>query len=106
MAIQFNARLVKSVDYIQSLARIFIVHHFNPKFGVGCVNRNVNRAYMHLYNAVNLVFGNVGEGNIITEKEGKAGIIVLKIKTASQSFRQLVDKAENALVSAGMFLIH
>ena len=61
---------------------------------------------MHLYNAVNLVFGNVGKGDIVSEKERKAGIVVLEIKTASQSFRKLVNKTENALISAGMFFIH
>ena len=61
---------------------------------------------MHFYNALDLMLGNIGEGYIIAEKKGKARVIILKIKAFAQPGRQLIYKAKNALIAAGMLLIH
>ena len=70
------------------------------------MHRYVYRAYVHFYNALDFVLGNIGKGYIIAEKKGKARVIVLKIKAFAHSGRQLVYKAENALIAAGVLLIH
>ena len=70
------------------------------------MHRNVYGAYVHFNNALNLMLGDIRMGDIISEKEGKTGIVVLKIKAIAKTLRQLVDKAENALITAGMFIIH
>ena len=61
---------------------------------------------MHFNDPLDLVLGEIGKGDVIAEKKGKAGIVVLKIKRRTKAFGQLIDEAENALVFAGMLLVH
>ena len=61
---------------------------------------------MHLYYSGNFVFGKICKGNIITEKEGKTGIVILEIEGISHAARQLIYKTEDTLVLAGMLSIH
>jgi len=67
---------------------------------------NVYRAYAHFYYALNFPFAYVGEGDIIAEKEGQPGVVILEIQALAHSRRHLVDKAEHALIFAALMLVH
>ena len=67
---------------------------------------HIDGADMHFDNAVNFMFTEIGQGDIISKKEGKAGVVVLKIQAFPHPFGKLVDKAENTLIPAGVLFIH
>ena len=48
---------------------------------------------MHLDDAFHFPFREVGQRYIIAKEEGKARIIILKIKDLPQPFGELIDKA-------------
>ena len=70
------------------------------------MNRDVYGADVHFYNTVNLVVGNIGEGDIVAKKEGHTGVVILKIKSVAHTLGHLVDKAKYTLVFAAALLIH
>ena len=61
---------------------------------------------MHFNNPVNIPVKKICQGNIVSEKERHSGIVVLKIQAFTKSFRELVYKAENAVVGTSSLLIH
>ena len=70
------------------------------------MNRDVDGAYVHFDDPLDFMLGEIGQRDIVAEKEGKTGVVVLKIQRRPKTFGQLVDETENALVFAGMLLIH
>ena len=70
------------------------------------MNRNIHRADVHFDYTANFVFRQIGQGHVIAKQEGKAGIIILKIKAFPQALRKLVNKAKYAFVFAAVLPIH
>jgi hypothetical protein len=64
------------------------------------VNGNIDGTYVHIYYALSLVLGKIGKRYVVTEKERKTAVVILEIQRVAHTLRQLIDKAENALVAA------
>ena len=67
---------------------------------------NIYRRHAHFYYAVDILIGEVCHRDIVALQKRKAAVIILEIERVSHSFRKLVDKAENAFVSARVLAIH
>ncbi len=87
---------------LEHLAAALIGQHPYPQLGVGGVHRDVDRADVHLDDALNLVVLHVGHGDVVAIQKGKPLIIILKIKALAHTRGQLVDEAEHAVVGAGL----
>lgn len=61
---------------------------------------------MHLDDAFHFPFREVGQRYIIAKEEGKARIIILKIKAFPHPFGELIDKAEHALIRTVALPVH
>ena len=83
-----------------------VAQHLDPKLGVGCVYRDIDGAYMQVAYALYLTVGKVRHGDIVSQKEAKACVIVLEIHRAAHTLGQLVDKAEHAVVCTAAGLVH
>jgi hypothetical protein len=70
------------------------------------MHRNVQRRDVHLDNALYLVLGKVRHSDVVSVQERKARVVVLEIAGLTHSLGVLVDKAEYALVAAGLLFIH
>ena len=66
----------------------------------------MNGADVHLEDPGHLVFGQIGQGDVIAEQEGQAAVVVLEIQALPHTRRHLVDKAEYAFVPAAVLLVH
>ena len=53
-----------------------------------------------------LPFGQVRQGDIISQQEAETGIVVLKIHGFAHALGELVDEAEHAVVGAGAGRVH
>ena len=53
---------------------------------------DVDGAYPQVHDALKLPLRQVGEGDIIAQQEGKAGVVVLKVKGFTHTRRHLVHK--------------
>ena len=82
------------------------MQHPAPEFGIRCLKRYINGGQVIFNNPLHIPFGHIGKRHIITLKEGKSGIIILKIKAFPHSLRHLIDKAENTFIAAGTVFIH
>ena len=70
------------------------------------MDRNVYRRHTHFYYAVDILIREVCHRDIVALQKRKTAVIILEIERVSHSFRKLVDKAENAFVSARVLAIH
>ena len=61
---------------------------------------------MHINDPLHLVLGQVGQRDVVAEQKGQAAVVVLEIQRLAHAGRQLVDKAEDAFVAAGMLAVH
>ena len=48
----------------------------------------------------------VGERDIIAEQKGQSAVVILEIQALTHPPGELIDKAEDALIAAGLLLIH
>ena len=61
---------------------------------------NVKRADFSADNALNVLFGQVGQGDIVAHYEGQAPVVVFYIQAAPKVGGELIHKAEHAFVLA------
>ena len=78
LGVELYSRLCKTVKRRQRLAGKAIFHHSAPKNGIGGVNRDVDGAYVHFDDPLDFMLGEIGQRDIVAEKEGKTGVVVLK----------------------------
>ena len=62
------------------------------------VNAYIDRRHTHFYKSVYIIIAHICKRYIITLQERKAHIIILKIDSFTHTLRELVYKAEYALV--------
>ena len=67
---------------------------------------DVDRADVHIDDALHLVLGQVRQRDIVAEQERQTAVVILEIQAVTHTGRQLIDEAEDALVAAGALLIH
>ena len=103
---QGDARLGQSGQIIQHQPRPLVVHHLHPQLGVGGMHRDVDRRDMHLNDAVDVLVAEVGHGDEVAVEEGQAAVVVLEVEGLPHPLGELVDEAEDALVLAGVLLVH
>ena len=70
------------------------------------MHRDVDRRNVHLNDAVDVLVAEVGHGDEIAVEEGQAAVVVLEVEGLPHSLGELVDEAEDALVLAGVLLVH
>ena len=106
LAVHHNARFFEPSDLVHHITCKPVVKHFAAKFRIGRLKGNINRGKFVIDNFLQIMFAHIGKCQIISLKERKTGIIILKVKSIPHAFGQLVDKAEHALISAGTVIIH
>ena len=106
LTIQMNAALCQPLQNREALAGKAVPHHLAAQFRIGGMHRYIDRTDMHVENPLHFPLAQIGQGDIISKKEGQAGIVVFKIQAFAHPFGQLVDKTENAPVTAGALPIH
>ena len=82
------------------------MQHLTAQLRIGRVHGNIDRCQLKINDTLNVVFLHVGQRHIVSLKEGKTGIIVLKIKGFAHARRHLVNETENAFVAAGLVIAH
>ena len=70
------------------------------------MHRDIDGANMQVAYALYLAIGKVRHGDVISQKEAQARIVVLKIHRAAHALWQLIDKAENAIICTAAGLVH
>ena len=70
------------------------------------MNGNIDGANMHVNNPLNFRLRKICKGNIITEKKGQTGVIILEIYTLPHTLGILIYEAEDAFVFAGLLFVH
>lgn len=60
---------------------------------------------MHLDDTVNFVVGQVCQRDIVAEQEGELLVVILKIEWLPHTGRQLVNKAEHAVIGAAVLFV-
>ena len=106
LTVQGDTRISHPLQISKNLSRTVITHHLNAQFGISGVNRNVDGRHMHSDYTLNVFILKISKSYIITHKEGKSGIVILKIESLAHSLGQLVDKTENTPIMTGALLIH
>ena len=61
---------------------------------------------MKLDNTIQIIIAHIREGNIVSLKKRKSGIVIFKIQSFSHPGRHLIDKAENTMIRAGTIFVH
>src|SRR3990172_8619182 len=64
------------------------------------MNGDIERRQTLLHDAVDVTVFQIGESDEVSVQEGEPVIVILEIKTAAQTVRELVDEAEDAPVPA------
>lgn len=82
------------------------MEHLAPQFRIRCLHRNIDRCQFELDDPLNILILHVGQRHIITLQEGKAGIIILEIKSLSHPLWHLVDETKHTLVMAALVIAH
>ena len=82
------------------------MEHLAAQLRIGGVHRNVDRRQLKINDTLDVMLFHVGQRHIVSLKEGKTGIIVLKIKGFAHARRHLVNETENAFVAAGLVIAH
>ena len=70
------------------------------------MHRDIDRRNVHLNDAVDIVVAEVGHGDEVAVEEGQAAVVVLEVQGLPHTLGELVDEAEDALVLAGVLLVH
>ena len=70
------------------------------------MDRNIDGADVQLDNPLDIPVLQVGQGDVVAEEEGHAGIIVLEVEGGAHPLGHLVNKAEDAVVFAAVLLVH
>ncbi len=101
-----DPRLGEHRDIPQALGGLGVFQHLHPQVRVGGMHRNIDGGKAHLDNPADILLGEVGEGDIAAKQEGHTAVVVLYIEGIPQPPGQLVHKAEDALVAAGVLPVH
>ena len=105
LTVDRDAALDQPGQVLEDFAAPSVRQHPDTKLWVGGVDGNVDGRNVHLDDAVDLVVLHVRHGDVVAEQEAQTLIIIFKVQALSHSRRELVDKAEHAVVGAGMFLV-
>ena len=106
LAVHFDAVPGKPSQNGKLLPGTGVFHHAATQLRVGGMHGNIDRADVHFEDSLDLPVCDIGKRDIIAEQEGKSGIIVFKIQAFAHSFRELVDKAEDAFIFAVPLPVH
>ena len=106
MAVHVDARLRQAAHDVDGFSGVPVAHQLPPQLRVGGVNRDVDGRDAQVDDALDLPWGQVGEGHIVAQQKGQAVIIVLEIEGIPQPFGHLIHKAEDAVVGTPVGMIH
>ena len=105
LAVELDAAGRQFGQVLQRFAAALVGQHPHAQLRVGGVYRDKDGADVHLEDAVDLTVGEVGQRDIVAEQKGKPLVIVFKVQRFPHAGRQLVDKAEHAVVRAAVFFV-
>ena len=83
-----------------------VFQHLCPQGPVGGVDGYVNGEDTQVDNPLYLPGGEIGEGEVVAQQEGQAGVVVLEVEGGAHPRGHLVHKAEDAPVGAGPSPVH
>src|SRR5581483_185205 len=83
----------------------FAAQQFAAQFRVGGVDGDVERRKLLFLDARPLLRREIGQRDVVAVHEGEAEIVVYEVERLPHLFGHLVNKAEDALVFAGVDLI-
>ncbi len=106
LAVHDDTAVCKAAHYIDAFPRVFIAQELDAQLRVGSVDGDIHGAYVQVCYALYLALGEVRERDVVSQKEAQSRIIVLKIHRLAHSLRELIDKAEHAVICAASRIIH
>ena len=106
LAVHDDARLAERADILERAPGVFVAEHRAVQLRIRRVDGDVDGADVQVDDALRLALGEVREGDIVAEQEGKARVVVLEIERLTHAGGHLVDEAEDAVVRARAHLVH
>ena len=83
-----------------------VVQHLFAQFAVGRLHRDIQRAGVALDHAIHFLRRQVGQRHKIARHQRKPPIVVAHIEAGTHARRHLLNKAEHAVVRAGLRAAH
>ena len=80
--------------------------HFTSKFRICRMEGNIDRLQMITGDPVNIMVAHICQRHIISLQKRQSWIVIFEIQCFTHPLWHLINKTENALVSAGPVLIH
>ena len=106
LAVHFDSGLIKRVHLFQCFPGEPVVEHPAAQVRIHGLEGNVDGLQAESDDPLQIMPAHVGQGHIVSLEEGQPGIVVFKIERIPHPRRHLVDKTEDALISAGTVLVH
>ena len=104
---------VKAHVVVGKAAKVFhdavgmdVVQHLFAQFAVGRLHRDIQRAGVALDHAIHFLRRQVGQRHKIARHQREPPIVVAHIEAGTHARRHLLDKAEHAVVRAGLRAAH
>ncbi|MPM63004.1 hypothetical protein SDC9_109882 [bioreactor metagenome] len=99
-------RLRKSLELIDDVPRVRVLHHFAADSGIARMQRNIQWANAAADDTIQLAFVQIRQGHVVPHDERHAPVVVLYVQARSTALWHLVDKAEHTVVLAGAHRAH
>ena len=74
------------------------MEHFTAELRVHRLHGNIDRRQMESDDPLNILILHICQGDVVSLKERKSGIVILKIERLAHSRRHLVDEAEDTVI--------
>ena len=106
LAIHRDPALGETPDEGVALRRAGVPEQLCAQFGVGRVDRDIDGADVQVDDALDLALGEVRERDVVAGEKAQPRVVVLEVERLAHPTRELVDKAEQAVVPAGTGAVH
>ena len=82
------------------------MEHLTAQLRVHSLHGDIDRGQVEADDPLDILILHICQGDVVSLKERKSGVVVLKVERLTHSRRHLVDKAEDALIGAGLIVTH
>ena len=76
------------------------MEHLTAQLRVHSLHRDIDRGQVEADDPLDILILHICQGDVVSLKERKSGVVVLKVERLTHSRRHLVDKAEDAAGNA------
>ena len=106
LTVHRDAGLRESRQQLERFPGTRIAQHLHAQLRIRGLHRNIEGRNVHFEDALHVLLGQIGHGNVVAHQERQPRVIVLDIQRVAHALGQLVDEAEHAAIGAALHLIH